>query len=190
MGVDLNKQGIWTANGDVNENLLKYIPKGYNPTVYCAYQFNIIKNLEANKTYTMQLWDVYVSHSAKTEAQTGIWVYWGGGSVHLFNWAGPTYFTNGHADYLFKTFTVTSSNASGNGATNAWFNMYNSVPGTDGTRNMKIGKWKLEEGSIPTPWIPAKSDEIYISSTASFVENNNSNKLYIGQNWIDANQFY
>ena len=49
---------------------------------------------------------------------------------------------------------------------------------------------KLEKNSFPTPWLPNPADEIYTSSTASFVENNNFNKLYIGQNWIDANQFY
>lgn len=155
MGININKQGIWTAGGsETGENLLKLVPKSYSASSYCAYQFNMVKNLEANKTYTLQLWDVDVAHSEKTVAQTGVWIYWGGGSVHLFNWAGSTYFTNGHADYLYKTFTVTSSQASGNGSANLWLNVYNSVGYVAGTLNMYIGKWKLEESSKPTPWLP------------------------------------
>lgn len=188
MGVDLTKQGIWTADGnDVGENLLKYIPKSHHSTDYNAYQFNMIKNLEANKTYTIQLWDVDVSHSEKTEAQTSVSVYWGGGSVSLFNWAGATYFTNGHADYLYKTFTVTSAQATGSGSANAWLNIYNSPGYKAGTLNLSIGQWKLEEGSVPTPWIPCTLDDIYISSQVGFEEDN---KVMIGKNWIIANNFY
>lgn len=138
-----------------NSNQLENIPKSVSSGSYCAYQLNLTENLVANETYTLQLWDVDVYHSAKTAAQTGVWIYWGGGSIHLFNWAGPTYFTkendtNYHADYLEKTFTVTSANASGSGAANAWFNVYNSVGNADGTRNMHIGAWKLEKGSAAT----------------------------------------
>ena len=147
-------------NGFGQINLLKGTPKSVSNSSYCAYQLNMDSNLVADKTYTLQLWDVNVSHSAKTVAQTGVWIYWGGGSVHLFNWAGSTYFTNGHADYLVKTFTVTSSQASGSGASNAWFNVYNSVGYVEGTLNLTIGKWKLEEGSIPTPWCPNSSDAL------------------------------
>lgn len=150
----------------------------------------MIKNLEANKTYTIQLWDVDVAHSAKSAADLGIDVYWGGGSVRMKYWHGTSYFTNGHADYLVGTFTVTSANASGSGATNSWLNIYNSVGYVAGTLSMHIGKWKLEQGAKPTPWLLATSDSIYISSTVPFVETNKEKKLYIGQDYIDANQFY
>lgn len=174
---------------DPNFNLLHTIPKSFSQSAYNAYQFNMTENLVANQTYTMQLWDVDVYHSAKTAAQTGVWVYWGGGSVSLFNWAGPTYFTqtsdtNYHADYLVKTFTVTSSNASGNGASNAWLNIYNSVPSANGTRNMHIGAWKLEKSSIATPWRDSNDILIYDSSgnknngtiVGSLITNDNSAK--------------
>lgn len=151
-------------------NLLKNIPKAYVSANYNAYQLNLTENLKANETYTVQFWDCNVYHSAKTAAQTGIWIYWGGGSVALpgCSWYGPTYFTAGtnnyHADYLVKTFTVTSSQASGNGATNAWLNLYNSVSNADGTRSMSIGKWKLERGHKATDWSPCYADMFTYSS--------------------------
>lgn len=89
MSVQITKQGIWIADGnETKENLLKLIPKSYSSFAYCAYQFNMIKNLEANKTYTIQLWDIDVAHSEKTAANLGIDVYWGGGSVRLEYWHG------------------------------------------------------------------------------------------------------
>lgn len=136
----------------INPNRLGLFPKLYSPISYCAYQLSMTENLIAGETYTLQLWDVDVSHSEKTEARLGVWIFWGGGSVMLGSWAGPSYFTNGHADHLVKTFTITASQASGSGATNAWFNMYNSVGYVAGTMNMHIGRWKLEKGDTATPY--------------------------------------
>ena len=80
----------------------------------------------------------------------------------MVGWAGSTYFTAGtnnyHADHLVGTFTVTPAWASGNGATNAWLNIYNSVPNASGTRSMSIGKWKLERGHKATDWSPCYAD--------------------------------
>lgn len=195
--VQITKKGeiIVANNGTQNLNLTKTTPKSVTPTSYCGYQLNLTENLVANQTYTLQLWDVDVSHSAKTEAQTGVWVYWGGGSVHLFNWAGATYFKNGHADYLVKTFTVTSIQASGSGATNLWLNLYNSVGYVEGTMSMSIGKWKLEKGSVPTGWIPDATNSLYTnfnmstqSTNSGFIELDNKARIY--KERIDANQFY
>jgi len=141
-------------------NLLKNVAAAYNSAWYQAYQLDFTENLIAGETYTVQLWDVNVYHSAKTQAQTNICLYWGGGSVQLVNfnncWTAQT--NNYHADYLKATFTVTSSQASGSGATNAWFNVYNSVGNADGTRSMSIGKWKLEKGHKATDWSPCWAD--------------------------------
>ena len=195
--VQITKQSeiIVVNNGTQNLNLAKTTPKSVSKTSYCAYQLNLTENLVANQTYTLQLWNVDVSHSAKTEAQTGVWIYWGGGSVHLFNWAGPTYFKNGHADYLVKTFTVTSSQASGNGAINLWLNVYNSVGYVEGTLSMSIEKWKLEKGSIPTGWIPDATNPLYTqfnmatqSTNSGLIELDNQARIY--KERIDANQFY
>lgn len=141
-------------------NLLKNIPKSYSSGSYNAYQLNLVENLIAGEIYTAQFWDVNVYHSAKTQAQTNLSIYWGGGSVNLFAfsncWTAQT--NNYHADYLVKTFTITSAQASGSGATNLWLNLYNSVGNADGTRSMSIGKWKLEKGHKATDWSPCWAD--------------------------------
>ncbi len=137
-----------------HDNLLLSDPKGYVPSAYNAYSIWMSENLKANQTYTIQFWDVNVSHSAKSAADLGIDVYWGGGSIRLKYWHGTSYFTNGHADYLVGTFTVTDAQASGSGSANSWLNLYNSVGNADGTRSMSIGKWKLEKGSVATSWTP------------------------------------
>lgn len=145
----------------IPQNLLSGTPKGSAPTSYCFSQLNLLENLQTGKTYTLQLWNVNVSHSAKTVEQTGVWVYWGGGNIKLFNWAGSTYFTNGHADYLSKTFTVTESHARGSGSANKWLNLYNSVPSVSGTLSASIEKWKLEESSTASDYTPAITDAAY-----------------------------
>lgn len=137
-----------------HDNLLLSTPKLYNSSAYNAYQLYMSENLKANQTYTIQFWDVSVSHSAKSAADLGIDVYWGGGSIRLKYWHGTSYFTNGHADHLVGTFTVTDAQASGSGSANSWLNLYNSVSNVDGTRSMSIGKWKLEKGSTATSWTP------------------------------------
>lgn len=148
-------------DGIGEENILSVTPKTHTATAYNAYQFNLSENLVAGQTYTIQFWDVDVSHASKSAADLGVDVYWGGGSVRLYWWHGTNYFTNGHADHLQATFTVTEANASGSGATNKWLNIYNSVGYVAADMNLEIGKWKLEKGSIATPWIPAKSDALY-----------------------------
>ena len=195
--VQITKKGevIVANNGTQNLNLTKTTPKSVTPTSYCGYQLNLTENLVANQTYTIQFWDVDVSHTGKTADNLGIDVYWGGGSLRMKYWHGTSYFTNGHADYLVGTFTVTSSQASGSGSGNLWFNIYNSVGNADGTRNMSIGKWKLEKGSVPTGWIPDATNSLYInfnmstqSTNSGFIELDNKARIY--KERIDANQFY
>ena len=150
------------------ENLLLNIPKAHVSTNYLGYQLNLIENLVAGETYTVQLWDVDIYHSGKTAAQHNLCIYWGGGSIQLINW-GSSFFTAGtnnyHADYLEKTITITSAQASGSGATNAFLNLYNSVGNADGTRKMEIGKWKLEKGHKATDWSPCYKDIFTVSGT-------------------------
>ena len=150
-----------------NPNYLSTTYKSHNAAAYLAYQFDMLENLQAEQTYTLQLWDVDVSHAGKTQARTGIWIYWGGESLNLFNWAGTSYFTNGHAAYLSKTFTVTSAQATHSNAVNAWFNVYNSVGYVNDTMNMSIGKWKLTKGGQEV-----LSNKIYYKKDASLHSNN------------------
>ena len=161
----------------------------YTPTDYCGYQISFTENLVANQTYTLQLWDVDVSHSGKTEANLGLDFYWGGGSVNLKQMHGTSYFTNGHADYLVTTITPTSSNASGSGATNLWFNVYNSVGSASGTKNMSIGRWKLEKGSVPTPWCPSTSDDIYTGNSVGFSEDDHTPPRIGKAGYVQATEF-
>ena len=130
----------------VNANLFLEEPRSVTPTGYLAYQLNMSENLVAGETYTMQLWDVDMTGSASSR----LYVYWGGGSVQLFMWYASSNFTNGHADHLVKTFTVTSSQASGYNTQNLWLNLYN-YPSSSTDKNMHIGAWKLEKGSVATP---------------------------------------
>ena len=148
-------------------NLLNNTPKTYAPTSYNAYQLNLTENMVAGQTYTLQFWDVNVSHTGKTDSTLGLAVYWGGGSVQVFpytTWNGVL--TNGHIDYLEQTFTITSSQASGSDATNAWLNIYNSVPSASGTMNMSIGAWRLVKGSVaPKNWEPQNSTLTLVDSS-------------------------
>mgnify|MGYP006988825991 CR=1 FL=1 len=54
------------------ENYLKNIYRTHVATNYDAYTLALTENLVAGTTYTLQLWDVDVYHSAKTAAQTGV----------------------------------------------------------------------------------------------------------------------
>lgn len=142
-------------------NLFRTEPKKYVPTDYSAYEFTLTEPLEINQTYTIQLWNVDVSHSAKTEDQLGINVYYCGGSVTFGGFIGTDYFTNGHADHLTLTFTPTEGNITHSNVVNAkikFIRLYNSYPSVDGIRNMSVEKWKLEKGNKATDWTPAPED--------------------------------
>ena len=139
-------------------NLCKTTPKSSTPTSYEAFKINLTENLTKGNKYTVQLWDVDVSHTGKSEADLGVFLYWGGGNVSLTNWKGSP-FTNGHADYLVSTFTAPNSTHST--VSNAWINVYNSVPSASGTMSMSIGRWKLESGEVATSYLPATTDTEY-----------------------------
>lgn len=164
MSVNIIKAGIIKASGSgINPNMLRLTPRSYNTASYNAYQFNMSTNMTAGSKYTIQLWDVNVSHTGKTSAQLGVNVYWGGGMNSECSWSVPT----GHADYLVATFTA-QNGGSASDSNNLWLNIYNSVPNADGTRTMSIGKWKLESGSIGTPYSINEND--YSNIQEGFVE--------------------
>jgi len=188
--VRIDEYGIVSASGIVNPNKLLLVPRAYDPTTYNAYQINMDTNMVANKTYTIQFWNVNISHTGKTASTIGVSVYWGGGSVSLVHMLGTSYITNGHADHIYATFTITSSQASGSGASNAWLNIYNSTPWVSGTLSLTIEKWKLEEGSVPTPWIPNTSDTIYVDNNQGFIEHITNDRSRINQEgYVQSNNF-
>ena len=145
-----------------SRNLMLTPEVSYTPTAYSAYDIKLTEDLLADQTYTLQLWNVDVSNSAKTAEQLGIFVYYCGGSVAFGSWLGTNYFTNGHADYLSLTFTPTTAKVTHSNVVNALYKfirLYNSDSNvTDATRNMSVGKWKLEKGNRGTDWSPAPED--------------------------------
>lgn len=146
---------------------------------YVAYNVLLSEWLEEDQTYTLQLWDVDVSHSGKDTADISVSAYYCGGKVLLGGFFGTSYFTDGHADHLTLTFTphANSVNASTDGehansgpgdqglshsnvtgAAYPYIVFYNSPPLASGTKSMTIGSWKLEKGSESTDWTPCLSD--------------------------------
>lgn len=162
MQVKLISQGLvvhylLNNNGGGLPNLLSSTPTIEAETNYLAYQIPLTQNLEAEKTYTLQLWDVDISNTGKTEDELGIGVYWGGGNIRLYRWYGAS-----HTNYLTITFTVTTAQASAIDAVKLYLNFYNSPSNvSSATKYMSIGRWKLEEGDTPTPWCPNVNDDIY-----------------------------
>ena len=136
-----------------NPNLLQTVPTDFVATQYQAYKLSLTENLVKGDTYTLQMWDVDISHSGKTASQLAVGIYWGGGSISIGNMVGDL--SSGHADYLYKTFTA--PNTENAQADNAWLNIYN-TPGwvTGSTVSLTIGKWKLEKGSKPTVYCKAE----------------------------------
>lgn len=145
-----------------SRNLMLSSPVSYSPTAYSVYNIKLTEDLLADQTYTLQLWDVDVVNSAVTADQLGIAIYYCGGSVGIGSWIGTDYFTDGHADYLCLTFTLTTAKVTHSNVVNAaykFIRLYNSkVNDTNATRNMSIGKWKLEKGNKGTDWTPAPED--------------------------------
>lgn len=168
----VDKYSVWGGY-----NLLKNIPSAHNATAYNAYDIPLIEPLQDGVTYTLQLWGINVSHSGKTETTLGVFPYYCGGNVRFGGWTGTTYFTNGHADHLWITFTPyisgTTITEGGNNlanptnalahssvtnATTKFIRLYNSVPTATGTRNLTVEKWKLEKGHKATDWSPCWTD--------------------------------
>ena len=164
--VKLLSQGLvchYKLSDIVQPNLLKQELRSYTPINYEACRINFTENMVANETYTVQLWDVDVSHTGKTADNLSVSLWWGGGSNRIVTWSGTSYFINGHADYLTATFTVTEAQASASGSGNLWFNVYNSIPNAEGDKYLHIEKWKMEKGSVATPWTQSSADSYYSS---------------------------
>lgn len=183
MSANIIKAGIIKASGSgINPNMLRFAPRSYNTASYNAYQFNMSTNMTVGQKYTIQLWNVNVSHTGKTSAQLGVNVYWGGGMNSECSWSVPT----GHADYLVATFTA-QNGGSASDSNNLWLNIYNSVPNADGTRTMSIGKWKLEAGSVATSYIINTND--YSNIQEGFVEAGTIPNVKIFSDSISASSF-
>ena len=169
-----------------NYNLLYKSPQLYVPTAYNAYQLQLTENLVEGETYTFQFWNIDIKHTGKTDATLGLAVYWGGGSTRLKQWLGTDYFTDGHADYLSFTLTITSALANGTGASNAWLNIYNSPSNASGERDMTIGAWKVEKGEYATRYrdISDQNNEMILDQSSNnrhLIKSNTNNPSLIYQ---------
>lgn len=153
--------------------------KGNLGICFCRKAIDI--NLDSNSYYTISCkakctkithLDIGLSYYNNSNA----WVWRGGTGAQNFNEVDTW-------QYFVRTFKPD---------TDTQYIMYCfTVVGTSGgTDTFSIKQCKLEKGSTPTPWLPNPVDNIYISSTVPFTENNNNNQLYIGNSWINANQFY
>lgn len=142
-------------------NYFRITPKAYDPGLYNAYDLYITEPLAAGQTYTLQLWDVYVSNDGKTEDQLGVNVFYCGGSVMLGAWIGTEYFQDGFADRLTLTFTPSTEDVNHQDVISEpakFIRLYNSVPRVDAEMHMSVGGWKLEKGDHGTDWTLSPED--------------------------------
>ena len=103
-------------------------------------------------------------------------IYWGGGSVRLIKIEGATYFQTlkdhyAYSPYICVQLTPTEANAAHAHAVNKWLNVFNSISTADGTRNMKIGAWKLEKGAVATQWISSSADATKVQDSSGYNHN-------------------
>lgn len=177
--VDSNTSSITSLTTRINSlsiegrNLLEQATTDHDANEYRAYRMPLTENLVEGDKYTIQLWNVNVVHGNKSVANLGVDVYWGGGVNFEIQWHGSEHFENGHADYLVGTFTATvdpnDPDAEADSA-NAWLDIYNSAPYTDGDMSLSIWRCKLEKGETATAWVNAPEDVSTVISTTNRVE--------------------
>lgn len=209
MGVDLSKQSIWIADGsETKPNLIRYVTTGGNSPGNTSI---------AGRTNYYNSYGIIIPATENADTYFSVWydtplengqVYTLSGQVSgllegsYYNF--PLFAQSNSAMGLIKfnqnglcylTFTMNYSESIRttiiNGQT--FYRMFLDDNGralTSGQNKILIENIKLEKGSKPTPWIPNSLDSIYVSSTVPFIETNKDNKLYIGQDYINANQFY
>lgn len=209
MGVNINKQGVWTADGnETKKNLVRYVTTGGNSpgntsvagrtNFYDSYGI-IIPATENADTYFSIWYDTPLDNGQVYTLSVEV-----SGLLNGSYYNFPLFAQNNSTMGLIKfnqnglcclTFTMnytgTIQTATVNGKT--FYRMFMDDNGrvlASGQGKILIKNIKLEKGSKPTPWLPNQSDSIYISSTVPFIETDEGNKLYIGQDYIDANQFY
>lgn len=184
MGLSIKKNGIIlgsAVSGVINENMTLNQPTSYTPMDYRGYVIALPTNMVVGNTYTLQLWDVDLSHSGKTSSELYVSFFWNGG----MNCEANFYIPSGHSDYFCRTFVAHNRGAADQTGPTFW--VYNSPQYADGTRYMHIGKWKLEAGSIATPFSYAPTDANYTGNHV-FTEDTNIPTKF-GNGYVSGKEF-
>ena len=166
VGVDLNGS---VDSYTTSRNMLLTDSAQITQEQYCAYALKTAgRSLAANTRYTLQLFDVHIAHSAKTETSIGLGVWWGkGGTANHFidifaspNNDGETSlksYTTGGSTYAYCKHLTITLDTTGVTQGGDFLNIYNSPSEASGTRSMEIGRWMLNaEADGPLPWEPRR----------------------------------
>ena len=169
---NISKQGVISSSGSPNPNLAINSVRNISPNAsYNIANFNTSKELTAGVKFTVTIKGVIGENK-----QFGLWM--GGG------YSSCGFFTNNGNGIFTLTFTSPATVA-GNGSRTA-INIY-AYPSSNS--NLSSLEWlKLEEGSVPTLWIPNENDADFVSDNCGFIEINDNCKIQ-KNGYIQANEF-
>lgn len=140
--VNSTQENDVTINQSGSEN-----GEGNTRIEYSYYQLELTEELKATQAYSFQLWGVNLIGDGTT-----LNIYLGtNDNVILGSWSGND-FTDGYAEHLTISFTLTQTNI--NQASDTKYIKISSSSGT----NLIINRWKLEKGNRQTDWSLAPED--------------------------------
>ncbi len=215
MSVNLTKQGIFNASGNINPNLIlgtnigQYsgnstgarargmlgVGSGGNGTFSIVedntvpvgnYSYNVLDNTTGNRDYQQDMVP-YVSGKKYTAS----WWAKGNGTCLSRSWD-----LNTSTQLVAATYTLTSdwkyycrtfTATQAMEDDNCTYQL-----GLTGAGNIYICGMKVEEGEIATPWTPAPEDDIYVGNICGFTELTNisgNTKSRISQEYIESIDF-
>ena len=185
---NVSKTGVVTGTGIVNPNLLsRYVSAGQNAagstssggrtTYYGDYGIKI--NGEGGDTYfrlfmteTLTQNEIYTISCCASGVLTGSYYNF---PFFAQNNSSMGYLSIDHNGVCYKTFTMTytgAQTASTVGDLTVYLCFLDDI-----TRSLASGQgpiilthFKLEKGSVPTPWIPSSTDPIYEGKNSSLFE--------------------
>ena len=204
----ISKQGIINMNGSPNPNIISgthranfstvvtspedgimYVGSGGNGTFSITqekvpignYSYNIIGNTSGNRDF-QQMNIPYIAN----KQYTGSWYAKGSGICLYRSWNRTqssavfqkTFTLTNDWQFYYYTFTATQAQQDDN----CTFHL-----GVSGNSEIHICGMKLEEGKVPTLWIPNINDDIYVGSSG-FIENNDICKIQ-KQGYIQSPEF-
>lgn len=204
---NISKTGIVTSSGKVNPNLLsRYVSPGGNrpdnhasagKTLYYGDYGIIIPAQENADTYfslymkeTLTLNSTYTLSCIASGLLDGSYYYFplftqGNSSMGLFK------INQNGLCHLTFTMTYTNTQTAYTVGTETVYRCFMDDSGrsiSTGQGNITLTNFKLEIGSVPTPWIPCDTDPNFIINDSSFFEVDDICKIY-KSGYIQANEF-